>query len=174
MKAIDHDSAPHASLTYSIDSADFRVDAESGELSASRSILDREIADSYEFNVTASDSVNKKTVRVRIELADVNDNKPAFDMPVYRFQLAENRLVKSVGFVQAVDADKPGTGFSMIRYAIVNDETQDSDDGDDDENDQDDWLDAFRIDEETGELHLLRELDYEAGKLKKYNFFILI
>lgn len=95
--------------------------------------------------MTATDGVNSETIRVRVELTDLNDNRPVFDMPVYRFQIIENRLPKSLGFVRAFDADKPDTGFSRVRYQLLED------------------ADSFRLDEVTGELILLRELDYEIG-----------
>lgn len=81
-----------------------------------------------------------------MNLIDLNDNKPTFDMPVYRFQLRENRVAKSVGVLKAIDMDKPETGFSRVRYALVDHNS-----------------DGFRIDEETGELLQLREFDYESG-----------
>lgn len=151
IKAIDYDSPPHSRVHYHVDSADFRVNTYTGELKASRAILDHEIADSFELNVTASDGLNKETIRVLVRLIDVNDNKPVFDMPVYRFQLSENRIANSIGFVQAFDTDKPGSDFSRIRYMLVV------------EKDSSNYSDYFRLDEETGELVQLKEFDYETG-----------
>lgn len=138
VKATDADEGQNGLITYKIEPADQSLDQDvlgnfdlnpaDGVLRASTRILDRELGDVYELLVSATDAgLNRETARVRVNIHDLNDNRPLFDMPVYKFQLKENVHGK-VGHLRAFDADKPNSPFSLIRYKLVQDEEDDVDD----------------------------------------------
>lgn len=106
---------------------------------------------------------------MRVQLIDRNDNKPLFDMPLYRFHVVENHVSTNVGVLQAIDVDKPDTGFSRVKYALIDDSSNEDelDDELDNDDDEDDgslrYSDYFRVNETTGELMQLKPFDYEMG-----------
>jgi hypothetical protein len=77
----------------------------------------------------------------------------------------------SVGVLQAIDVDKPNTGFSRVKYALIDDSSNEDELDDELDNDDDDddgslrYSDYFRVNENTGELMQLKPFDYEMGKL---------
>jgi hypothetical protein len=87
--------------------------------------LDREEQSSYEFDITASDHGQPKplssTVHCTINLIDINDNYPIFDLPEYEFEIAETWPNHApIGYVHATDADEY---FSELYYTLVTTES---------------------------------------------------
>lgn len=147
VKAVDYDTGKNALITYELEPVDklFRIDSKTGLIQAQIQALDREKQDSYEFTLIAKDSLNKESVKLRINLLDANDNEPRFEKSVYRFQIYENyfnpdRVYARLG---AFDLDKENTSFSTIRFGLL---------------DQNDY---FRINSLTGELFQTKEFDFE-------------
>ncbi|KAJ0179077.1 hypothetical protein K1T71_004789 [Dendrolimus kikuchii] len=88
VKAYDDDVGEYGTVTYSIPSArlreTFAVDARSGALTT-RVPLDREARAEWEVPVTASDGGGLlRHTAVRVRVADLNDNAPAFPLREYR------------------------------------------------------------------------------------------
>lgn len=88
VKAYDDDVGEYGTVTYSIPSArlreTFAIDSTSGALT-SRVPLDREARAEWEVPVTASDGGGLlRHTAVRVRVADLNDNAPAFPLREYR------------------------------------------------------------------------------------------
>ncbi len=82
----------NALVTYAIISGaddSFRIDPESGELTAIRR-LDRERRSKYSLLVRADDGQQSSDVRVNITVSDVNDHAPHFSRNVYSFDIPED------------------------------------------------------------------------------------
>ena len=126
--AYDADRGDNARLTYSAvgpQSGDFRVDPTTGEITAATS-FDRETTSTISFVVVARDAGNPSlsgTATVIVNVMDVNDNSPRFDVDAggeYSFRVDENQSAGTfVGQVSAVDPDSGGNG--NVSYAIVGD-----------------------------------------------------
>ena len=112
--ASDNDSGSNGLIFFSInDSVPFTVDSASGTISVSES-LDREVADFYQFEVTATDRGSRplqSVVPVHVTILDSNDNAPMFSQRQYATQLEENTpLFQSVFTASATDADDGSNG----------------------------------------------------------------
>ena len=83
--------------------------------------LDFEIIEQYILKVTISDKGSPSrstTVTVKINIDNINDNKPVFTPDTYKQTIPETMLIGAkVLSVKATDADK-GT-FGMVDYKIV-------------------------------------------------------
>ena len=149
VKASDQDLNENALVRYSLEGANnvtslFRIDPETGLIRGKSYAIDRELTDVYELKVIASDEVNQAVAGLFIKILDLNDNRPMFEHHNYQFKVKESEpALARIGSVKAFDSDKPGTNFSLIRYSIQNENP------------------LFKIDELTGDLYLLAELDYE-------------
>ena len=85
--------------------------------------LDRETADHYSLNVTATDPgvlvgprVSRATLHVYID--DVNDNRPQFLYESWVFSVTENGPVNvTVGVVTATDPDLGAAG--LVSYTVL-------------------------------------------------------
>ncbi|CAF3630949.1 unnamed protein product [Rotaria sp. Silwood1] len=87
--------------------------------------LDREEQSSYEFDIIASDHGQPQplssTVRCIINLIDINDNYPTFDLSEYIFEIPETWSNHSpIGHVHATDADEY---YSELTYKLVYNDT---------------------------------------------------
>ena len=108
-------SPDDALLTYSLVHSDnFTVNKTSGEISLLK-MLDREHQDFYEISVLVTDSSDPKltaSALLRIEVTDVNDNRPVFAKPDgYLIQVSEDEPVgTTVITVNATDADIGANG----------------------------------------------------------------
>ena len=81
----------------------------------------------------------------------MNDNPPVFDRSIYQQSIPENEKIDSVVLqIHASDRDEDENG--RISYSI------------------DDPSSTFRINEQTGEIFLLKSLDYE--KTRSYSISI--
>lgn len=163
VRAIDVDSGYNASITYSIlKSRDsdghgvFTIDATTGVIKT-RMVLDHEEKTIYRLAVAATDAGNppKQTVRMlRVEVLDLNDNRPTFTSSSLVFRVREDvRIGHVVGSVANADSDQEntiaGSTSAHITYtltSLVSDSIRD----------------AFDIDRSTGSLVVARELDRET------------
>ena len=170
IKAVDYDLGENSLIKYDIELLNscntslkafedrkkyFKIEHYTGVLKAKKHIFDRELCERYEFalnfidNPNSDKNSNKISTKLFIELTDINDNEPIFEKSFYKFDLHENSLSKnSFGQVKAFDNDKPNTTHSLVRYSIYN-------------NDED-INSLFKINETTGELYQIKELDYES------------
>ncbi|NXK70682.1 PCDG2 protein, partial [Sylvietta virens] len=113
--------------------------------------LDREEAAFHELVLRASDGgdpARTGTARIRVTVLDANDNAPMFSQAEYTVRVAED---VPVGFVlvtvTATDADEGLNGHVKYSLKKVSDMASD----------------IFGLDYETGEITLLRSLDFEEG-----------
>ena len=134
--ATDRDSGDFGSVKYSL-SGDgshlFTIDSKSGTIGIRKNVtLDRELKSTYNLQVTATDNhrndhsklmeenlIQRRTsVLAKIQLIDVNDNKPVFELPTYESIVPENvPLDFVVGQVKAIDRDEGING--LVTYEIV-------------------------------------------------------
>lgn len=149
----DNDIGTNAEVEYAISKFygddTFHLDSKTGKLSVLKR-LDREAIDKYEFQVEVHNtSPPKQRVQqnVTVIVDDVNDEKPVFQQKSYIKNMRENKVANmSVVQVKAIDKDS-GTNAN-IRYTLLGD-------GDG----------YFSVNPHTGEVFLLKELDYEKTKL---------
>lgn len=102
----------------------FALDSKTGQLRLI-SKLDREETPSYEFDVIAFDHGQPQplssTVHCIINLIDINDNYPKFDLSNYVFEIPETwPSLLPIGNVHATDADEY---YGELRYEFVQSET---------------------------------------------------
>ncbi|CAH1132181.1 unnamed protein product [Ceutorhynchus assimilis] len=148
--AIDPERDP---VTYSIASGNdlrqFAIGAKNGVISIIR-MLDREDLNRYQLVIKAEDTGKlSSTATVNIKVTDINDKNPEFVGDPYLFNVKEGLKRTSVGFVKAVDADE-GIN-SLVTYFMPT------------------GL-PFDIDNQTGEIHTNRPLDYESQR--SYQFVV--
>merc|ERR1719264_1326085 len=141
-------------LTYSIIERDPGVEDYVGILPSSGIIflkkqLDREEITSLGMTVRVQDQgvpQMSDTARVKLNIVDVNDNKPVFTAAAYSFSVVENIAADSViGVVSARDGDTGRNG--EISYSIKSDSGN------------------FRIDNPSGEIRTVLALDREEAYL---------
>ncbi|XP_016522405.1 cadherin-13-like [Poecilia formosa] len=100
----------------------FTIDTETGDVSVSRS-LDRETIDSYQLEVSTTDSsgnVLEGPVILVITVIDQNDNRPIFKESLYTGEVLEGSPTgTTVMTMTAFDADDPATDNAVLRYNIV-------------------------------------------------------
>ncbi|XP_014817231.1 PREDICTED: protocadherin gamma-A12-like [Calidris pugnax] len=113
--------------------------------------LDREEAAFHELVLRASDGGEPRrtgTARIRVSVLDANDNAPAFSQAEYTVRVAEDVPVGSVLVtVTATDADEGMNGD--VRYSLKKVMDQASQ--------------IFELEAATGEIRLVRSLDFEEG-----------
>ncbi|XP_031175500.2 neural-cadherin [Sander lucioperca] len=160
VSATDLDSGLHGMVHYVIlkdesgDSQFFSIDSRSGAI-VTRASFDREQKASYLIEVQSQDGSesdrpgqqghpNTDTAYVRIFVADVNDNAPAFAQPVYEVSVEED---KEVGFVLiTVTANDEDEGANAkLRYQITSGNA----------------MGTFDVEPEVGTVFVAQPLDYE-------------
>ncbi|NXP21473.1 PCDGA protein, partial [Scytalopus superciliaris] len=113
--------------------------------------LDREEAAFHELVLRASDGgdpARTGTARIRVTVLDANDNAPVFSQAEYTVRVPEDVPVGStLVTVSASDADEGLYG--NVKYSM--------------KKATDMALDIFHLDAETGEITLVRSLDFEGG-----------
>ena len=102
---------------------------------------------------------NRNTVEIIINVKDVNDNEPTFNLPRYTFDILENSEFATKAFVTATDLDLKGTSSSEVRYSILGGPAGGN----------------FTVDPMSGLLEPLGGgVDYEALPEDKYNFYLVV
>ena len=158
IEAIDPDSGENGRLTYEIltneTSFPFTVDPNTGMLYCSKS-FDREEQNQYQFEVIARDhgsplSLASK-IPIRIDINDMNDNKPEFEQKSFEFSLEENRpSLQMLGIVRARDKDVSSKLFYSIEHSFKHS------------------LFPFRINQE-GQIFSRYSIDREMENLYQFN-----
>lgn len=167
VKATDKDAGRNAEIEYSIvstagggtststeDASTFRIDSRTG-IVTTRTSLDREKTQIYTVLLKASDMATQVTARqtatttLVVTVLDDNDNYPQFSERAYSVTVPEDLDYISnpiVAKIRATDADSGGN--AAIRFAIIGGNTQNT----------------FSIDSLTGDVALVKSLDYESAK----------
>ncbi|KAJ8985393.1 hypothetical protein NQ317_007551 [Molorchus minor] len=163
VRAMDPDNGSNASVSYSIQKSRdsdghgvFTIDPTTGVI-RTRMVLDHEEKTIYRLAVAATDggSPAKQTVRMlRVEVLDLNDNRPTFTSSSLVFRVKEDvKIGQVVGSVATVEPDQensiPGSSMGHITYTLTSLMS-------------DTIGDAFDIDRSTGSLLVARELDRET------------
>lgn len=161
VRASDDDSGPNAKIHYSIMNPTgangvFRIHPRLGSITT-RLQLDREQHAFYRLRVQAVDNAlvtNRKTATTIVEITvlDVNDNKPQFTKSSYPIEVSEDIDPSShpvIAQIHATDTDSGANG--NVRYSIRGGNVQE----------------VFVIDALSGNLSILRALDYEQTESYK-------
>ncbi|KAI4792810.1 hypothetical protein KUCAC02_033138 [Chaenocephalus aceratus] len=105
--------------------------------------LDRETKDRFTLRVTATDGKSEAPVSVDVHVLDINDNSPLCEQLVYTEAVMENPPPSM--FLMKVRASDPDIGANgQVTYSLHGPNA-----------------DMFRLDQRTGELFTLKELDRE-------------
>ena len=119
----DADIGSNAVIRYTILSGSegvFRIDPYLGTLYSTQ-VLDPALQSFYNISVGATNPVQyplTTSVMVNINVKDINDRTPNFDVPVYHFHISEAAPLGSyIGTVMAIDPDT-GT-FGQLTYSIL-------------------------------------------------------
>ena len=153
VQAYDKDGGENGRVSYYIIGGNhfglFTVDSETGYIYTQREI-DYEEASSHTVGIKAIDNsvYNPKSsvITIKIHIIDVNDNAPVFEInPVY-LKIRENTAIGTVIYTfTATDADSGVNG--TVKYEIQNPSS-----------------DNLAIDADTGQLSVLKNIDYEEEK----------
>eukprot|EP00794_Sanderia_malayensis_P006804 gene6804-7572_t len=149
----DPDSAENSLVTYGLQASThvpFKIDKTSGIISVdtTHTSLDREVISTYNFTVLAKDTKNaslNSTCKVFIGITDVNDEKPEFITKQNAVTVDESISIGSTIFTfKAIDKDESFNAF--VEYSLIDSSNSET----------------FAINAYTGELYLLKNLDYET------------
>ncbi|KAM9733774.1 protocadherin Fat 4 [Menidia menidia] len=123
VQAKDEDTDSNGEVLYYLNDTaggTFRVNSTSGQIHLEQ-ILDRELADTLTFSVTATDRGSpplETTMTVTVHVDDVNDNDPEFSRSNYSMSVREDiSLGSSLFQVQAHDQDIGSNG--QVRYELT-------------------------------------------------------
>ncbi|XP_060532504.1 protein dachsous [Cylas formicarius] len=161
IRAIDPDNGANSSITYSLiktadDSDSFVINPTTGMI-RTQVVLDHEEKTIYRLTVAATDAGTppKQTVRMlRVEVLDLNDNRPTFTSSSLTFVVGEDaRIGQVVGSVTEPDDDDAenvigGSTAGHVTYTMTSASSIDAD--------------AFDIERNTGRIVVARELDRET------------
>ncbi|XP_053423150.1 protocadherin beta-15-like [Nycticebus coucang] len=101
--------------------------------------------------VDGGDPPRSGTALVLIDILDINDNAPEFAQPLYQVQISENSPLESVvATVSARDLDTGINGKILYSFFYIDEEISKT----------------FALNELTGEIKLIRKLDFE--KIESY------
>ncbi|XP_038626846.1 protocadherin alpha-10-like isoform X6 [Tachyglossus aculeatus] len=159
--AVDADIGVNSILTYSLSPNEFfTLDLQTNnEQSKSLSLvlkkpLDREETPEHHLLLTATDGGKPEmtgTVQLVIVVLDVNDNAPKFGQSIYKVRLAESAALGSLLIkLNATDADEGESGDMAYTFRRPVPSKIGA---------------IFSMDEETGEIKVKGELDFEENKL---------
>ncbi|XP_011502737.1 PREDICTED: protein dachsous [Ceratosolen solmsi marchali] len=125
------------------DVSDLSLESSTGAIST-KVTLDREIRDRYILNVEIRNDVSIGYCQVEVIVEDINDNPPSFRLNSVRISIAESHPLHVALYVAyAKDIDLIPT--TPLRYVIGQNINQ-----------------LFGIDDNSGEVFLTRQLDYET------------
>ncbi|XP_049292738.1 protocadherin-like wing polarity protein stan isoform X2 [Anopheles funestus] len=157
VSASDSDVGINAQITYLLNDESvnglganepFTINAQTGAI-ITNAKLDRESTSGYLLTVTAKDGGNPSlsdTTDVEISVTDVNDNAPAFKVPLYQATIPEDALIgTSVVQIAATDLDMGLNG--RVKYALSQ---KDMDEG------------SFVVDPISGVIRTNKGLDRES------------
>eukprot|EP00794_Sanderia_malayensis_P020074 gene20074-22044_t len=129
MSASDPDSANETELTYSIVEGNignsFSIETsgsgmEEGLLKTAGTI-DREIIPVYNLKVSVSDGIHTDAINVTVKVLDENDNRPSFNLSLYKASVYENSPVgQYVTHVYAIDNDEGSNAVLKYSFAAKN------------------------------------------------------
>uniref|UniRef100_A0A8C5M276 Protocadherin 18 n=1 Tax=Leptobrachium leishanense TaxID=445787 RepID=A0A8C5M276_9ANUR len=158
--AYDPDVGENSLYTYSLSENDyFRIEvrtrtdgAKYAELIVDKQ-LDRESQSSYELQLTASDmGVPQRfgSSILKISISDSNDNSPVFEQQSYVIHLPENSPIGTLLIdLNATDPDEGDNG--KVEYSFSSHVSPQI-------------VDTFKIDQDKGQLTLIKQVDYETTK----------
>ena len=113
--------------------------------------LDYEKTPVYSLNVIAKDGGNPAktgTLKVQVELEDINDNAPRFNQSKFTVSVSEAlKIGQLVTNIRAVDADGPQ--YNILKYSIEDSQ-------------------HFSVDPNSGNIYLKQELDAESNDLHSF------
>ena len=125
-------------------------------------LLDREVQDSYDVIIVATDGVaptqHTSTMTTRVHVTDVNDNSPVFTNSTYRIEISENTPVNTV-ILNITAHDNDTEHNARLVYSMT-------------ERSQTQHGHIFTIDSNTGAVSLQSELDYETTQ--EYSLFVTV
>ncbi|KAK1195439.1 CELR3 protein, partial [Pygoscelis papua] len=153
--ATDLDIGVNALLSYSLQddfAGMFHINSSTGKLMTKKS-LDREMMDSYELKIIATDSgkpSQSASLVLSITVEDVNDNPPVFPQKLYSVTVKENEPPHVILSAVATDED---IGYNAIIHYTIIGETA-----------------SFRVGELSGNITTLQPLDYESRS--QYTFIL--
>ncbi|MFT7806101.1 cadherin-23 [Arapaima gigas] len=149
VSATDEDSGPFSAIEYSLVHGQdkFKINTSTGEISIA-SPLDRETEDHYTLTAVARDNPGgspndrrENSVKVKVNVLDVNDFQPSFLQQVFTTSVFENEPSgTSIITLTAIDRDKGDNG--LLTYTLKGK-----------------GADAFSIDPDTGLVRSLRLLE---------------
>ncbi|KAH9519859.1 Protocadherin-11 X-linked [Bulinus truncatus] len=165
--AVDLDSPPNNTVqNYSMEGGkglfDLKVISNAGSGLSELGIvlkrnLDRESISTYRLKITAEDGGFPKltgTVVVTIRVLDVNDNTPVFEKSFFNASVPEDTPERStVLTLRAVDADEGDNARLTFSFTIPTPPK---------------IMEYFAINETTGDIYLVRRLDYEKDKSLRF------
>ncbi|KAA8590065.1 hypothetical protein FQN60_013999, partial [Etheostoma spectabile] len=152
--ATDKDIGPNAMLFYYITAGNqdltFRMDRVTGEMVTRPAPPDRERQQQYQLTVTVEDDGTpplSTSTTINVNIVDENDNAPEFPEEEYVTVLSEgpDTVGATIATVKAIDPDEGLNG--TLRYAIV----------------QGNLIQTFNINNITGRITAVKELDYEIS-----------
>ncbi|XP_022527776.2 protocadherin alpha-3 isoform X5 [Astyanax mexicanus] len=115
-------------------------------------VLDREKQPMIHLTLTALDGGKPQrtgTIKITVDVTDINDNVPVFSKPLYKSRIPENAQTgTSVITVHASDADSGLNG--EVVYSLLN-------------HNDDDVIVPFDINRVTGEITVKEQLDHETN-----------
>ena len=148
VSATDNDIGTNADILYSTtEPVPFHVISTSGVITVIGQ-LDREAISVYQFAIMANNSVGPAdfdTANVTITITDVNDNDPVFSEQVYETNIQEN-FPLFVPFVVVMANDSDVGANALITYQLLPSLNSE----------------VFGINETTGELYAIANIDYET------------
>lgn len=147
---LDGKSSVQSAASGTANQHDFSINSKTGFISVANK-LDREEISAYNLLVQARDSAGLATSRpVYVTITDSNDQNPSFGQSSYVFAVNEGSqpVGQIIGQVSASDADWAENG--RLSYSLIS------------QNEQHRQL--FEIDSSSGEIRLLKPLDYEMDK----------
>ncbi|XP_059699426.1 protocadherin Fat 4-like [Haemorhous mexicanus] len=145
--ATDLDVGDNALISYSLQddfAGTFHINSSTGKLMTKRP-LDREVMDSYELKIIATDSgkpAQSASLVLSLTVEDVNDNPPVLPQKSYSVSVRENEPPHVILSAEATDAD---IGYNAIIHYTITGETT-----------------SFHVGELSGDIATLQPLDYES------------